>query len=72
MLPSVTERAQSALSQIVLTTQPGAGDCRELLRRIYDEAYVECIVKSALYPRGEPFSSDTFTATLNRLVKNNA
>ena len=58
--------------QVVLTTEPGAGDCRELLRRIYDEAFVECIVKSPLYPRGEPFTSDTFTATLQRLVQHNA
>jgi hypothetical protein len=56
----------------VLTTEPGAGDCRELLSRIYDEAYVECIVKSPLYARGEPFQSDSFTSTLQRLVKLNA
>lgn len=41
--------------QLILITDPRMGDLREALRFIYNNIYVEYVVKNPLYTPGEPF-----------------
>lgn len=43
--------------QIVLTTDPGAGDLADQLAYIYNSIYVETVIKNPLYLPGKPFKS---------------
>lgn len=40
---------------MVLNTSPDVGDLREVMSYIYDEIFVEYVVKNPLYTRGQPF-----------------
>lgn len=40
---------------MVLNTSPDAGDLRDVMSYIYDEIYVEYVVKNPLYTPGQPF-----------------
>eukprot|EP00241_Pyramimonas_parkeae_P009588 CAMPEP_0114252270 /NCGR_PEP_ID=MMETSP0058-20121206/15744_1 /TAXON_ID=36894 /ORGANISM="Pyramimonas parkeae, CCMP726" /LENGTH=108 /DNA_ID=CAMNT_0001366187 /DNA_START=349 /DNA_END=675 /DNA_ORIENTATION=+ len=55
--------------RLVLTTEAGAPDLRELMKFIYSTCYVDCVVKNHLYKMGEPFKSDGFTAMLNKAIQ---
>jgi len=54
--------------RFVLTTDLATGDMREVLRYIYAQIYVECLVKNPLYQPGEPISCTLFTQTLERYM----
>jgi hypothetical protein len=41
--------------QMVLNTSPDVGDLRDVMSYIYDEIFVEYVVKNPLYTRGTPF-----------------
>jgi hypothetical protein len=40
---------------MVLNTSPDVGDLRELMASIYDDLYVEYVVRNPLYTPGQPF-----------------
>lgn len=41
--------------QMVLNTSPDVGDLREAMAFIYDELFVEYVVRNPLYVPGQPF-----------------
>lgn len=41
--------------QIILNTSPDVGDLREVMSYVYDEIFVEYVIKNPLYTRGQPF-----------------
>lgn len=55
--------------QLVLTTEPAAGDLRDALRHIYAAFYVEMIQKSPLHSPGRPFVSDVFVQAVQKYLR---
>jgi hypothetical protein len=43
------------LLQMVLNTSPDVGDLREVMNYIYEDIYVEYVVRNPLYVPGQPF-----------------
>ncbi len=43
------------LLQMVLNTSPDVGDLREVMNYIYEDIYVEYVVRNPLYMPGQPF-----------------
>lgn len=43
------------LVQMVLNTSPDVGDLREVMNYIYEDIYVEYVVRNPLYVPGQPF-----------------
>lgn len=41
--------------QMVLNTSPDVGDLREVMNFIYEDIYVEYVVRNPLYVPGQPF-----------------
>lgn len=42
-------------SQMVLNTSRDSGDLTELMQFVYEEIFVECVIKHPLYKPGQPF-----------------
>lgn len=42
-------------AQMVLNTSPDVGDLREVMNYIYEDIYVEYVVRNPLYVPGQPF-----------------
>lgn len=55
--------------KLILVTDPRMGDLREALKYIYNNIYVEYVVKNPLYTPGQPFKCELFNATLDQYVK---
>jgi len=55
--------------QLVLTTDPGAGDLRECLRHIYGAFYVELVQKCPLHAPGRPFTSEPFVTAVRSYLR---
>mmetsp|Transcript_33678 Transcript_33678/g.74582 ORF Transcript_33678/g.74582 Transcript_33678/m.74582 type:complete len:165 (+) Transcript_33678:139-633(+) len=55
--------------KIVLNTSREAGDMRELLSTLYDDLFVEHVVKNPAYTPGTQVSIDSFNAALNAFFK---
>ncbi|KAG0591083.1 hypothetical protein KC19_1G148100 [Ceratodon purpureus] len=55
--------------KLILVTDPRMGDLREALRFIYNNIYVEYVVKNPLYTLGQPFKCELFNSTLDQYVK---
>lgn len=55
--------------KLILVTDPRMGDLREALKFIYNNIYVEYVVKNPLYTPGQPFKCELFNATLDQYVK---
>jgi len=55
--------------KLILVTDPRMGDLREGLKYIYNNIYVEYVVKNPLYTPGQPFKCELFNATLDQYVK---
>lgn len=47
--------AAATPAQMVLNTSPDVGDLREVMNYIYEEIYVEYVVRNPLYVPGQPF-----------------
>jgi hypothetical protein len=52
--------------QFVLNTSRDVGDLRELLSALYDDVFVEHVVKSPCYVPGQPFSIQQFNVAVDR------
>uniref|UniRef100_A0A7I4F289 Trafficking protein particle complex subunit n=1 Tax=Physcomitrium patens TaxID=3218 RepID=A0A7I4F289_PHYPA len=59
----------SSWLQLILITDPRMGDLRDALKFIYNNIYVEYVVKNPLYTPGLPFTCELFNATLDQYVK---
>lgn len=55
--------------KLILITDPRMGDLRDALKFIYNNIYVEYVVKNPLYTPGLPFTCELFNATLDQYVK---
>jgi hypothetical protein len=55
--------------QLVLTTEPSAGDLRDALRHIYSAYYVELVHKSPLHAPGRPFVSEPFVTAVQKYLR---
>ena len=55
--------------QLVLTTEPSAGDLRDSLRHIYGSLYVELVQKSPLHAPGRPFVSEPFVTAVQKYLR---
>lgn len=55
--------------KLILVTDPRTGDLKEALRHIYNNLYVEFVVKNPLCAPGEPFRCELFTAALDEYVR---
>eukprot|EP00897_Mesotaenium_endlicherianum_P005764 jgi/Mesen1/5215/ME000258S04309 len=55
--------------KLILVSDPKSADMREPLRYIYNNLYVEYVVKNPLYTPGEPFRCELFTKGLDNYVK---
>lgn len=55
--------------KFVLNTDVNANDVRELMKKIYNQVYVEYIVKNPVCRLDEPIKSELFKEKLNELVK---
>lgn len=53
-------------AQFVLNTSRDVGDLRELLSTLYDDVFVEHVVKSPCYVPGRPFSIQQFNVAVDR------
>eukprot|EP00244_Chara_vulgaris_P009615 TRINITY_DN4151_c0_g1_i2.p1 TRINITY_DN4151_c0_g1~~TRINITY_DN4151_c0_g1_i2.p1 ORF type:complete len:155 (-),score=8.92 TRINITY_DN4151_c0_g1_i2:281-745(-) len=51
--------------KLVLITEPRVGDLRDTLRHIYNNIYVEYVVKNPLYTPGQPFRCELFSMALD-------
>jgi hypothetical protein len=51
-----------------MTTDLAMADMRDVLRYIYSNFYVECLVKNPLWRPGEPITCPNFTKSLERYV----
>ena len=54
--------------RFVMTTDLAMADMRDVLRYIYSNFYVECLVKNPLWRPGEPITCPNFTKSLERYV----
>eukprot|EP00879_Flechtneria_rotunda_P003539 GHRR01003773.1.p1 GENE.GHRR01003773.1~~GHRR01003773.1.p1 ORF type:complete len:160 (+),score=34.65 GHRR01003773.1:255-734(+) len=55
--------------KMVLNTSPDVGDLREVMSYVYDDIYVEYVVKNPLYTPGEPFKIEQFNNALNGYLR---
>lgn len=55
--------------KIVLNTSPDVGNLSDALYYIYDDAFVEYVVKNPLCNPGEPFQVEQFTSSVNNYLK---
>uniref|UniRef100_A0A383VJ06 Trafficking protein particle complex subunit n=1 Tax=Tetradesmus obliquus TaxID=3088 RepID=A0A383VJ06_TETOB len=55
--------------KVVLNTSPDVGDLRDVMSYIYDEIFVEYVVKNPLYTRGTPFKIEQFNNALNGFLR---
>lgn len=58
--------------KMVLNTSPDVGDLREVMNYIYEEIYVEYVVRNPLYVPGQPFKIDEFNNALNGFLRSKA
>lgn len=55
--------------QIVLNTSRDVGDLRDQLALLYDDVFVEHVIKSPIYQPGQPFSIPQFNVALDRFFE---
>ncbi|KAJ7559875.1 hypothetical protein O6H91_04G106400 [Diphasiastrum complanatum] len=55
--------------KLVLVTDPKMGDLRSALKYIYNNIYVEYVVKNPLYIPGQPFRCQLFNSALDEYAK---
>lgn len=58
--------------KMVLNTSPDVGDLREVMNYIYEDIYVEYVVRNPLYVPGQPFKIDQFNNALNGFLRSKA
>ena len=52
--------------QFVLNTSREVGDLREQMANLYDDVFVEHVIKSPAYQPGQPFQISQFNAAVDR------
>ncbi|KXZ46703.1 BET5 protein [Gonium pectorale] len=57
--------------ELILNTHREAPDLTEVLQALYDDIFVEYVVKNPLYVPGQPFQSDQFVNALNAFLRQN-
>uniref|UniRef100_A0A3B3QEV0 Trafficking protein particle complex subunit n=1 Tax=Paramormyrops kingsleyae TaxID=1676925 RepID=A0A3B3QEV0_9TELE len=55
--------------KVVMNTDLGVPNCRDILHQIYSTLYVEYIVKNPLCPLGESLRSELFNSRLDSFIK---
>jgi len=55
--------------KLILVSDSRSGDMREALRYIYNNIYIEYVVKNPLMKPGQPFKCENFKAALDSYVK---
>ncbi|XP_018589292.1 trafficking protein particle complex subunit 1 [Scleropages formosus] len=55
--------------KVVMNTDLGVPNCRDILHQIYSTLYVEYVVKNPLCPLGEPIQSELFSTRLDSFVR---
>lgn len=55
--------------KLILVSDPRSGDLKEALKHIYNDIYVEFVVKNPLYAPGQPFRCELFTQALDAYVR---
>lgn len=55
--------------KILFNTSPDVGDIRDVMNAIYDDIFVEYVVKNPLYNPKQPFQGEQFTSALNSFLR---
>ncbi|GIL90691.1 hypothetical protein Vretimale_15775 [Volvox reticuliferus] len=57
--------------KLVLNTHREAPDLTDVLQALYDDIFVEYVVKNPMYVPGQPFQSEQFVNALNAFLRQN-
>ncbi|GAA6104152.1 trafficking protein particle complex subunit 1 [Tachysurus ichikawai] len=55
--------------KVVMNTDLGVSNCRDVLHQIYSTVYVECIVKNPLCDLGGTLQSELFSSRLDSFIR---